>query len=712
MQRGKDLSEFHIQYIKGVGPKRAKLLNRLGINTVKDALYYLPYRYEDRSNLKKISELRYGNIETITGKVVSAEIIHTPRKDIKIFELVVNDGSGILKGKWFNQPFMKKNFRVGQEVILCGTVKANPYWGIGFEMDNPEYEILDDTHESGLKSGDDSFIHTNRIVPIYKVTSGLSVRQMRSIMFNIVHSYINDIIDPVPEEILIRNNLPSLSEVIANIHFPNNGSDIEALNRGSSRFHRRLSFDELFMLELGLARLKQGKIVERGIAFKPKGILIKKLIDILPFRLTESQKRVFNEILEDMKRPHPMNRLIQGDVGCGKTIVALMAMAVASECGYQSALMVPTEILAEQHYLNIYKIVQDLGLRICLLTGSTNTLRVTRDALRTKIASGEINIIVGTHALIQEGVIFKNLGLVVIDEQHRFGVMQRALLRKKGLNPDVLVMTATPIPRTLALTLYGDLDYSIIDEMPPNRVPVQTFLFSSKQKDAIYKKIREEINKGRQVYVVYPVIEESEKTDLRSAIMGKNAFEKLFPDLRVGLIHGRLKPEEREKIMTSFKSGEIDLLVCTTVIEVGVDVPNASLIIIIHAERFGLSQLHQLRGRVGRSSYASSCLLIAYEPYGDDARRRLNIMVKSNDGFRIAEEDLNIRGPGEFFGTKQSGMPDLRIANIVRDAPLLNIARKEAFTLIDKDPFLNNMPSLRNAVETFWKGKIELFKTG
>lgn len=716
MQSSKNLSDLPIQYAKGVGPKRAKLLNRLGIATVKDALYYFPYRYVDRSNPEKISELRYGNVETVIGKIVSAEIIHLPRKDIKIFELVINDGSGLLKGKWFNQPFMKKNFKVGQEVILCGTIKRNTYWGIGFEMDNPEYEVLDDPEcvrdEPGMKSGEDSLIHTKRIVPIYKVTSGLSVRQMRSIMFNIVNSHISDIIDPIPGEILFRNNLPSLSESIANIHFPNSESDLEVLNRGTSEFHKRLSFDELFMLELGLAKIKRGKVVEKGIAFKPEGTLVKKLIDILPFRLTESQKRVFNEILEDMKRAHPMNRLIQGEVGCGKTIVALMAMAVAAECGYQSALMVPTEILAEQHYINIYRIVQDLGLKICLLTGSTSTLRTMRDELRAKIASGEMDIVVGTHALIQEGVVFRNLGLIVIDEQHRFGVMQRALLRRKGINPDVLVMTATPIPRTLALTLYGDLDYSIIDELPPNRLPIQTFLFSSKQKEAIYKKIREETKKGRQVYVVYPVIEESEKTDLRSAIMGKTAFEKFFPDLRVGLIHGRLRPEEREKIMASFKAGEIDLLVCTTVIEVGVDVPNASLMLIIHAERFGLSQLHQLRGRVGRGSHTSSCLLVAYEPYGEDARKRLNIMVKSNDGFRIAEEDLKIRGPGEFFGTKQSGMPDLRIANIIRDAPLLNIARKEAFNLIDRDPFLNKSPLLRNEVETFWKGKIELFKTG
>lgn len=697
-QRGKDLSDFQIQYIKGVGPHRARLLNRLGIKTVRDALYYLPYRYEDRSNIKKISDVRYGYPETVSGKVVSAEVIKLPGKNLKIFELTINDGSGLLKGKWFNQPFMKKNFKVGSGVLLCGTVKRNPYWGIGFEMDNPEYEIIND--------GDDSFIHINRIVPVYRVTSGLTVRQMRSIMFNAVNTSIQDVSETIPPEILKRNALPALSASLSQIHFPDVNADLDLLNRGASDFHKRLSFDELFMFELGLAVIKKRSVLEKGIVFNPEGRLLKKIMDILPFRLTRAQETVFSDILNDMKRLHPMNRLIQGDVGCGKTVVALMAMTVAAECGYQSALMAPTEILAEQHYINIYKMIEDLGLKICLLTGSK------KDRPLKEIASGDIDMVVGTHALIQEGVVFKNLGLAVIDEQHRFGVMQRALLKKKAMNPDVLVMTATPIPRTLALTLYGDLDYSIIDELPPGRRPVTTLLFHPKQKDSIYSLIREEIKKGRQVYVVYPIIEESEKTDLRSAVIGKDAFEKIFPDFKIGLIHGRIKAQEREQIMASFKQGEIHILVSTTVIEVGVDVPNATLMIIIHAERFGLSQLHQLRGRIGRGSHQSCCLLLAYEPYSDEARQRLDIMVESNDGFRIAEEDLNIRGPGEFFGTRQSGMPDLRVANIVRDAMLLHEARREAFAIVDRDPDLKGYPLLRKSLETFWEGKIELYKTG
>jgi ATP-dependent DNA helicase RecG len=696
-QRGKDLSVHPIQYIKGVGPKRAKILSRLGIKTVKDALYYLPFRYENRTNIKKITDLQYGNNETVYGKVISADVIKLPGRNLRIFELTIHDDSGLLKGKWFNQPFMKRNFKIGDEVLFYGIVKRNPYWGIGFEMDNPEYEII---------NYDDMLIHMNRIVPVYRATSGLTVRQIRSIIFNVIKNYITDICDTIPSEILNKYALPGLSESLSQIHFPDPDTDVDNLNSGTSDFHRRLSFDELFMLELGLAVIKRGKLREKGIAFSPEGDFLKRLFDMLSFKLTNAQDRVFNDILKDMTRPHPMNRLIQGDVGCGKTIIAVMAMMIAAECGYQSALMAPTEILAEQHYINLYKMIEDLGLRICLLTGSIKEKPLNR------LASGEIDIVIGTHAIIQEGVKFKNLGLVVIDEQHRFGVMQRALLRKKARNPDVLVMTATPIPRTLALTLYSDLDYSVIDELPPGRRSVITLLFNSKQKKDIYNLIKEEVKKGRQVYVVYPIIEESSKSDLRSAIIGKNALEKIFPEFRIALLHGRMKPQEREEIMASFKMGEIDILVSTTVIEVGVDVPNVTLMVIIHAERFGLSQLHQLRGRIGRGQHQSSCILLAYEPFGDEARRRLNIMLKSNDGFRIAEEDLNIRGPGEFFGTRQSGMPDLKIANIIRDAKLLDEARKEAFSLIEIDPEFKSFPLLRNSLEAFWEGKIELFKTG
>ena len=697
---GKNLSEFPVQYIKGVGPRRAKLLNTLGIKTAEEALYYLPYRYEDRKNIKKISALEYARLETVIGKVIAAEVIKLPRRNMKLFELTVSDGSGLVKGKWFNQPFLKKNFEAGQEVILSGIVKRNPYRGIGFEFDNPEYEFVTDDA--------DAFIHTARIVPIYRTTAGLSVRQLRTIMFNLINTCINDVSDYIPDEILRRNNFHGLTESIFNSHFPESGIDIDSLNSCSSIYQERLYFEELFKFELGLSIIKKGKEVERGIAFDCNGVLVRKFIDTLKFKLTSAQQRVFEEILHDMRSQHPMNRLLQGDVGCGKTVIAVMAMLTAAECGYQAALMAPTEILAGQHYINIHKMIEDMGLKVCLMTGSK---KKEREALRCDIASGKTNIIIGTHALIQEGVEFKNLGLAIIDEQHRFGVMQRQLLRKKAVNPDVLVMTATPIPRTLSMTLYGDLDYSVIDELPPGRSPVVTRLFNAGQKEYIYRAIAEETKKGRQVYVVYPVIDETEKTNLKSAILGREALEKIFPNLKVELIHGRLKPQERENIMASFKAGAIDVLVSTTVIEVGVDVPNAAMMLIVHAERFGLSQLHQLRGRVGRGGSQSYCFLLMYEPVSEDARRRLDIMIKTNDGFRIAEEDLDIRGPGEFFGTRQAGMPDLKLANIVRDARLLDTARKEAFALIDKDAELNTFPELKKGLEMFWKGKIELFKT-
>ncbi|MCL5023820.1 MAG: ATP-dependent DNA helicase RecG [Nitrospirae bacterium] len=693
----RDPSEFPIQHIRGVGPQRAGLLSRLDIRTSLDALYYLPYRYEDRRNIKTICCLSCEQKETTTGNIVSMDVIRLPRSRHTIFELVISDGTGLLTGKWFNQPYMKRNFKVGQGIILSGVVKRNAYRATGIEMDNPEYEHTDNDA--------DNLVHASRIVPVYRTTAGMSVRVLRSILFNAVHTCAEHLVDPVPAELLARYNLPQLRESLCTTHFPGPEADMESLENGTNSYRRRLCFDELFNLELGIALMRKGATRQRGIAFSPKGKLVGNLLEGLAFRLTAAQERVFREILADMKKPFPMNRLIQGDVGCGKTIVALMAMLSSVECGYQAALMVPTEILAEQHYLALHRLVEGLGLRICLLTGSS------KERPSEEISSGKTQIVVGTHALIQEGVAFKKLGLIVIDEQHRFGVMQRASLRRKARNPDVLVMTATPIPRTLAMTAYGDLDCSVIDTLPPGRSAVETRLFQARRKQCIYEAISSEVKRKRQVYVVYPVIEESETSDLKSALIGKMALEKIFPDFRVGLLHGKMKPAEREAVMSSFKSGEIDILVSTTVIEVGVDVPNATLMVIVHAERFGLSQLHQLRGRVGRGSDQSCCLLVAYPPFSEEAERRLAIMVKTSDGFRIAEEDLALRGPGEFFGTKQSGMPDLRVANIVRDAGLLGSARKEAFAMIENDPGLDKVPPLKKSVERFWQGKMDLFKT-
>ncbi|HET6515955.1 MAG TPA: ATP-dependent DNA helicase RecG [Thermodesulfovibrionales bacterium] len=693
----RDPSEIPIQYIKGVGPQRARLLGRLKISTVRDALYYLPYRYEDRRNIKKIHELTCGAMETAVGRIISMDVVRLPRSRFAIFELVISDGTGLLKGKWFNQPFMKRLFTVGQELILSGIVKQNPYRGRGFEIDKPEYEFLDDDAEN--------MVHTSRIVPIYRTTAGLSLRVLRSLLYHILNTCLEKMVDSLPEEIRSRNSLPGLRESILNGHFPQADTDMDELNRGVTAFHRRLSFDEFFHLEIGIAIIKRGESRLPGIAFTAGGPLTEKLMKRLPFELTAAQQRVFQEILYDMKQPFPMNRLLQGDVGCGKTIVALLTMLRAVECGCQAALMAPTEILAEQHYINIQRLLKDLGLRITLLTGG-------KKEKPGEPGSEERDLVIGTHALIQEGVQFRKLGLIVIDEQHRFGVLQRAALRKKAHNPHVLVMTATPIPRTLAMTIYGDLDYSVIDELPPNRNPVITRLFTSGQKPLIYEAISSEVKKGRQIYVVYPMIEESENSDLKSAIAGKTALEKIFPDFRTAIIHGKMKTAEREAVMAAFQGRGINILVSTTVIEVGVDVPNATMMLVVHAERFGLSQLHQLRGRVGRGAGQSYCFLLAYEPYGDDARRRLGVMTKSNDGFRIAEEDLDIRGPGEFFGTKQSGVPDLKNANIARDVQLLEAARKEAFTLVGTDPEFRNEPHLKKTVEKFWAGKVEIFKTG
>ncbi|NOZ68647.1 MAG: ATP-dependent DNA helicase RecG [Deferribacteres bacterium] len=685
-----------VQYVKGVGPARARILERLGINTVEDILFYFPWRYEDRRHLKKINSLAYGSLQTTLCEVASANIITTPRKKMKILELAVADETGFLKARWFNQPYLKKYFKKGQKIILSGVVKGNPYNGIGPEMDNPDFELL---------SEDDRLVHTSRIVPVYRAAEGISPKQLRTLMFNTSSTYSFLLEDYLPGYIRERNNLMPLSRAVREAHFPEECSDVSALNKGISPAHRRLVFDEFFLLELGLALLKKRETFERGISFTDRGVLASRFLQGLPFELTGAQKRVVAQIREDMQRPVPMNRLVHGDVGCGKTVVALVSMLIAVENGYQACLMAPTELLAEQHFINIHRMVEALGLKVALLTSGT------KERLVDDISSGTVQIVVGTHALIQERVRFRNLGLAIIDEQHRFGVLQRATLRSKGFNPDILVMTATPIPRTLAMTLYGDLDVSIIDELPAGRRPVITKVFFPSQKDMIYSLIKAELSKGRQVYIVYPLIEESERLDLKSAMEGAEAFRRIFSDRRTGLVHGRMRHDEREAVMAQFKAGDIDILVATTVIEVGIDVPNASLMLIVHAERFGLAQLHQLRGRIGRGSYDSYCLLMAYPPFSEEARRRLRAMESTSDGFRIAEEDLAIRGPGDFFGTRQSGIPELKMANIIRDMELLESARREAFDLIDAEPDLAGHPLLKETLLKRWRGRLELVKS-
>jgi len=685
-----------VQYIKGVGPARSKILERLSIKTVEDLLFYFPWRYEDRKNLKKINELVYGNVETVMCEVVSAEVVTTPRKRMKIFELSVTDKTGFIKAKWFNQPYLERYFRKGQQVVLSGVVKGSPYARFGLEMENPDFELVGD---------EDIFIHTSRIVPVYKATEGITPKQIRTLMFNAVNNYVFLIDDYMPEDIIKRHGLIPLRDAVKEMHFPETSSDVNILNSNSSPAQRRIIFDEFFLLELGLALLKKREVLEQGISFKVESLFVDKFLKSLPFELTKAQKRVIAEIISDMRRPLPMNRLVHGDVGCGKTVVALVTMLIAVENGYQACLMAPTELLAEQHYINIHRMIETFGLNVALLTSSSKGKPLD------DIAQGSVQIIIGTHALIQEQVKFKNLGVAIIDEQHRFGVVQRADLRRKGFNPDILIMTATPIPRTLAMTLYGDLDISIIDELPAGRRPIITKVLFSAQKEKAYSLIDEQLSEGRQVYIVYPLIEGSEKLDLKSAIEGFEAFKKIFPERKIGLVHGKMHHAERESVMTQFKTGAIEMLIATTVIEVGIDVPNASLMLIVHAERFGLAQLHQLRGRTGRGGYDSYCVLMAYPPFSDEAKRRLKAMETTGDGFKIAEEDLDIRGPGDFFGTRQSGIPDLKVANIIRDVNILENARKEAFAIIDTGTDLKSYPLLKEKLKKKWMGKLELIKS-
>ncbi|MCX8030877.1 MAG: ATP-dependent DNA helicase RecG [Thermodesulfovibrionales bacterium] len=705
MQKDKYLST-PIRYIKGVGPSRSKLLSKLGIETIKDALYFLPYRYEDRSSIKKIIDLRPNDISTIVAKVKKITIKQPKsfNQKLKILELTLTDSSGVTYAKWFNQPFLEKVFKINDEIVLYGQFRLN-YWHTALETINPEYEILDTEEPFNEQIN----IHIGRIVPIYRLTNGLSQRQIRNITYTVLLDNIEYIEDSLPKEIIQSQGLPDLRESIKNLHYPPNDISVEKLNNFQTKFHQRLIFDELFFFQVGLALIKKKEQKEKGISFNYKENLINQLLVKLPFNLTNAQQRVFKEITNDMTSPFPMNRLIQGDVGSGKTIVALLSMLLCVENGYQAVLMAPTEILAEQHFTNISNFLKDIDVKVQLITGSKKL--GLKKKIEDAIDTSKANIIVGTHALIQENIRFEKLGLVVIDEQHRFGVIQRATLRKKGFNPDTIVMTATPIPRTLALTLYGDLDYSIIDELPPNRSPIKTILLDKRNENLRFNFIKEEIAKGRQVYVIYPLIEESEKVDLESAIEGAQGIQKRFPNLSIGLLHGKMKAEERQATMEEFKNGKIHILVSTTVVEVGVDVSNATLMIIMNAERFGLAQLHQLRGRVGRGSNQSYCILVQHKT-NEDARRRLSIMTKTNNGFLIAEEDLKIRGHGEFLGTKQSGLPEFKIANLPRDAEILTAARNEAFSLVDKNSSIAIYTKLNDSLRQFWGDRFDLLKVG
>lgn len=690
------------QFVKGVGPKVGQLLARKGLKTVEDLLFFLPRKYEDRRVVKPIARIEAGRQETVVGTVVRAEI--QPYKKRRVFEALIRDDTATLKAKWFKGSFayLRNTFKPGLRVILSGEMKIFQFQP---EMIHPDYEVLEE--------GEDSRLHFKRIVPIYSETEGLGQKHLRRILLRAVEDYARCVPGPIPRDICERLGLMDIIEAVRDVHFPGPSGDMELLNGMRSEAHRRLIFDELFYFELAMALKHAGNVLDEGIAFRTGGELSGRFPAILPFALTAAQDRVIGEIRADMARPSPMHRLLQGDVGSGKTVVSMAAMLTACENGCQAALMAPTEILAEQHYRNIARWAEALGLRTALLLGSMRSPEKREMARR--IEAGEVQMVVGTHALIQEGVNFHRLGLVVVDEQHRFGVVQRATLRAKGTNPDVLVMTATPIPRTLAMTVYGDLDISVIDERPPGKKPVRTKVFYERERPRVYEIIRRETARSNQVFIVYPLVTESEALDLKDATrMAEHLQRDVFPELRVGLIHGRMRGPEKEEIMRAFNRRDLDILVATTVIEVGIDIPQASLMVIEHAERFGLAQLHQLRGRVGRSDTPSYCVLMAGSGGSVSARKRLGIMEQTGDGFRIAEADLEIRGPGELMGTRQSGIPDFRVADILRDGRLLGQARTEAFALARKDPRLEKPEHavLREVLLWKWQGRLDLARTG
>jgi len=670
--------DTEVRYIKGVGPSRAETLAAKGIRTVEDLLLYAPFRYEDRTNLKPISLLAPGEMATVIAVVESAGMAAFQRRQLGMFEAVFSDASrAFLLGKWFHAAYLKDIIKPGQRIALYGKVELDSYTG-DLLMHHPEFEIL-----SGEEDEGDASLHVGRLTPIYESAGKITPRVFRRLLHNVLSS-LGGVPDALPEGVRRRLKLLDRWSALQQVHFPPPSEDLRLLNEFRSPAQIRLIFEEFFWLELGLFLKRARTRLKTGIAFELSDRARRQIKRILPFRPTAAQKRVLAEIAADMASPHPMNRLLQGDVGSGKTVVAAQAGVIAVESGYQVAVLAPTEILAAQHYIYLKNLFAPLDYHVALLTGGGRSR--AKAARKAEVAAGAAQVVVGTHALIEEDVEFARLGLAIVDEQHRFGVIQRLRLMKKGSHPDVLVMTATPIPRTLALTLYGDLDVSVIDELPPGRKPVITRHVEEDRVELVYGFLKKQVEAGRQAYVVYPVIEESETVALKAAQkMHRHLSEMVFPQLSVGLLHGRLRSEEKEKVMQSFKQGEIKILVSTTVIEVGVDVPNASVMVIEQAERFGLAQLHQLRGRVGRGPAQSYCILVTAK-LNAIARERIRTLVESNDGFYIAEMDLKLRGPGEFFGTRQSGLPALHVANLLRDKELLELARSEASAFATSPP--------------------------
>jgi len=699
--------QTNVQMMKGVGPQRAELLAQRGIYTLEDLLNYLPFRYEDRIHFSKIKDVQPSGAYTLRARVMSGQAVRGMYGRDAIYHLLVQDDTGSLPCKFFHGGYLEGRLKPGQELILHGKVEIDKQRPARREMVNPQIETIHSEDVDSTEMG--------RIVPIYEAVGTFGSRQIRRAIYATLQNLEHQILDILPPELRTRLHLPSRRDALIQTHFPPPEESLEALNQFRSPAQRRLIFEEFFLYQLSLALGRKATRKENAFPFRIREDQIREALKkILPFKPTNAQKRVLADIAKDLERPVPMNRLLQGDVGSGKTIVALQAAVIAMVNGCQTALMAPTEILAVQHYLAARRILAPGGYRVELLISGLKAAE--KAAVRERILSGEAQLVIGTHALIEENVEFKRLGFVAIDEQHRFGVLQRKKLMDKAVRhghaPHVLVLTATPIPRTLSLTLYGDLDVSVIDELPPGRTPIHTRMTTESHLPGVWESLRREVEAGRQAYIVYPVIEES-KLELKAAVEEYERLSKLvFPKLHVGLLHGRLSSEEKEDVMQRFRRNEVQVLVATTVVEVGVDVPNATVMVIEHAERFGLSQLHQLRGRIGRGAQKSHCILVAPGRLTDEGRARLETMVRTNNGFEIAETDLQLRGPGEFFGTRQSGELGFQVANPLRDRELLELARKEAFTLAEDPAKKDTLQGVLRVLPGEWQRRYHLARIG
>lgn len=681
-----------LQFLKGVGPRKAADFARAGLHSVEDLLYRFPRRYEDRSRLQSIASLREGQTVSISGDVITCGLRGTRRPGFRIFEALMRDASGTVRLAWFNSAFLQDQIRAGQRLVVYGTFERNQYSGL--QITNPQFEVVE--------ADEIETLHTGRIVPVYERARSITPKMQRRLVAEALEPLGADLPESLPGDMRARLRLPTRHDALRLAHFPPIDASLDELNMFRSAAQRRLILEEFFRFQVGLLlRRREADAERKGHIIRVDDRIRAALRGVLPFKLTAGQRAALKQIGEDMQRPQPMNRLLQGDVGAGKTIVAVLAAVLAMENGLQAAFMAPTEILAEQHAQTIRRLLAQTRFRIELVTGSVPA--ATRKHLARQIAAGQVDLVIGTHALVQESTAFHALGLAIIDEQHRFGVLQRATLRGKGLRPDMLVMTATPIPRTLALTTYGDLDVSSIRDLPPGRQPIQTIAKPGSRRDEIHAFVRGELEAGRQAYVIYPIIEESEKVDLRAATeMADTLAHEVFPAFRVALLHGRMKQEAKDRVMRAFASGEIQMLVSTTVVEVGVDVPNATVMLVEHAERFGLAQLHQLRGRVGRGVHQSTCVLVYEYPISEQAQDRLKVMTETTDGFVIAEKDLELRGFGDLSGTRQSGMPALRFGDLRRDHALMVQAREEASAWLASHPDGERLDELKRTwIERF-----------